>query len=92
MAERAPYSIAPTENPAKLAFSAKYNECGIFGALGLSDHGFPEEFAITQTCTAGEGVRAKGGRRTEMRGGNHRARWEEMKGVKGYKVRQEMHE
>jgi hypothetical protein len=33
-------------NPAKLAFSAKYSEYGIWGALGLSDQDFCDELSI----------------------------------------------
>ena len=42
--------------PAKLVFSAKYRSNGIFGALGLSDHGF---------CRASDMVQVRAGRGVE---------------------------
>lgn len=45
-----PYNIAPIRAPAKLAFSAKYSEYGICGALGLFDHGVREESDMAYAC------------------------------------------
>lgn len=40
--------------PAKVAFSSKYAEYGICGALGLSDHGLSEEADMGETYVGGE--------------------------------------
>ena len=48
----ASYKTAPRNTPAKNAFSAKYTQCGIRGASGLSDQSFesdmPQEFATEE--------------------------------------------
>lgn len=70
-----PWKIAPVRSPAKIAFSQKYKEYGICGALGLSDQGLAEESDIGQA-----GV---GWTRGELRG--REMSWEGEEGSSGYK-------
>ena len=45
-----PQRIEPMRIAAKFAFSWKYKECGMLGALGLVDHGSWEPDMV-RTCT-----------------------------------------